>query len=199
MTDTPAEQLADKISDVTCTVGDPTVVFEALLMNIVAQMAACCPSCRQQMARELERNIPAMLDKAAEAQRIALQFGTIKALVRRSNMLSHQEEQIERRRVLENDKRIREQGSTFLAHTHNDLAGGRFAAVGAATVIGSTAVPQYPQASTPFQRDPVPDEPPIGFENPVLDNSACLGEAPPSALLDGVERCTEPRPFRKFR
>ena len=43
MTDTPAEQLADKISDVTCTVGDPTVVFEALLMNIVAQMAACCP------------------------------------------------------------------------------------------------------------------------------------------------------------
>ena len=114
-------------------------------------------------------------------------------------MLSHQEEQIERRRVLENDKRIREQGSTFLAHTHNDLAGGRFAAVGAATVIGSTAVPQYPQASTPFQRDPVPDEPPIGFENPVLDNSACLGEAPPSALLDGVERCTEPRPFRKFR
>jgi hypothetical protein len=47
-------------------------------MNIVVQMTACCPSCRQQMARELERNIPAMLDKAAEAQRIALQFGTIK-------------------------------------------------------------------------------------------------------------------------
>jgi hypothetical protein len=42
---------------------------------------------------------------------------------------------------------------------------GRFAQVGAATVIGSTAVPQYPQASAPFQRDPVPDEPPLGFDN----------------------------------
>jgi hypothetical protein len=92
-------------------------------------------------------------------------------------MLSHQEEQIERRRVLENDKRIREQGSTFLAHTHNDLAGGRFAAVGAATVIGSTAVPQYPQASTPFQRDPVPDEPPLGLDNPARACCFSLGSS----------------------
>jgi len=41
-------------------------------------------------------------------------------------MLSSQEEQIERARTLENDRKVREQGSTFLSHTHSDL-GGRYA------------------------------------------------------------------------
>jgi hypothetical protein len=40
---------------------------------------------------------------------------------------------------------------------------GRFAQVGAATVIDSTATPQYPQASAPFQCDPVPKEEPLGY------------------------------------
>jgi hypothetical protein len=46
---------------------------------------------------------------------------------------------------------------------------GRFSQIDAAYVVGSTALPHYPQASTPFQRDPVPDEPPLGLDNPALE------------------------------
>jgi hypothetical protein len=110
-----------------------------------------------------------------------------------------QREQAERRRVLANDQRVREQTGTFMSHTHSD-AGGRFSAVGAAYVIGSTAVPQYPQASGPFQRDPVPDEPPLGFDNPALEFTApavsqgLTGDADVPSLtpLDDVERAASP-------
>jgi len=75
-------------------------------------------------------------------------------------MLQSQEEQEERRATLDNDRRVREQqGGTYLSHTHNDLAGGRFAAVGAQTIVGQSPNP-YPAASA-HQRDPVPDEPPL--------------------------------------
>jgi hypothetical protein len=80
---------------------------------------------------------------------------------------SKAEEQAERRRVLQNDARVREQGATFMSHTHSD-AGGRFAKIGAASVIGSTAVPQYPAASAAHQIQ-LPDEPPLGFDNPELE------------------------------
>jgi hypothetical protein len=87
-------------------------------------------------------------------------------------MLSSQEEQHDRREVQRNDLRVRqqqqEQGSTFLAQTHNDT-GGRFSAVGAAHVIGSTPVPQYPAASAPFQSDPVPNEEPTGYRIDALE------------------------------
>jgi hypothetical protein len=121
-------------------------------------------------------------------------------------MLSSQEEQAERRRVLANDARVREQTGTFMSHTHSD-AGGRFAQVGAATVIGSTAIPQYPRASTPFQRDPVPNEPPLSaYDNPAFEPSmvsACPvegigGPADPSAPLD-VERAGPSPHSRTFR
>jgi hypothetical protein len=42
-------------------------------------------------------------------------------------MLSSTEEQDERRRVLANDQRVREQTGTFMSHTHSEL-GGRFSA-----------------------------------------------------------------------
>ena len=51
-------------------------------------------------------------------------------------MLSSQEEQIERARTLENDRKVREQGSTFLSHTHSDL-GGRYALVSPQTLGAS--------------------------------------------------------------
>src|SRR5215471_6898026 len=72
-----------------------------------------------------------------------------------------QRDQIERRATLDNDRRVRaqEQTGTYFSHTHDD-AFGRWREHGAAFVVGSTAVPQYP-AST-FQSDPVPDEPPTG-------------------------------------
>jgi hypothetical protein len=65
---------------------------------------------------------------------------------------------------MEQRERPPRDSSTFLNHTHSD-AGGRFAAVGAATVMGQTPNP-YPAlpASLPWDgADPVPDEPPLGY------------------------------------
>jgi hypothetical protein len=82
-------------------------------------------------------------------------------------MLSRQEEQSERREVLENDKRVREQGSTFLAHTHNG-AGGRFAAISSPTVIGAEATPKYPQGPA-WCADQTGIEPPLNYSVNALE------------------------------
>jgi hypothetical protein len=76
-------------------------------------------------------------------------------------MLSKHEEQNDRLEVLENEKRLREQGSTYMAHTHNDV-GGRFAAISSPHVVGSESIPKYPAAF--LQHDPVPDEPVLGVD-----------------------------------
>jgi len=84
-------------------------------------------------------------------------------------MLSRQEEEAERRATLVNDRRVREQsqqaGTTFKAFADADAEiPGRFQNISAAHVVGSAPTPKYPAASPPFQRDPVPDEPPLGVE-----------------------------------
>jgi hypothetical protein len=76
------------------------------------------------------------------------------------------EDQAERRSVLRNDARLRDQSrngdtSSYINHYSPEM-GGRFSNVGAATVVGTTPNP-YPAASAPFQRDPVPDEPGLGY------------------------------------
>ena len=83
-------------------------------------------------------------------------------------MLSKHEEQDERRRVLDNDRKVREQGSTFLAHTHNDV-GGRFAAISSPVVVGENQIPNYPAAY--HQVDPVPDEPCLGIDVNAMDTT----------------------------
>jgi len=134
-------------------------------------------------------------------------------------MLSSQEEQAERRRVFAQDQSLRNQGGTFHQHAlaEAETPRGRFSAVSAAYVVGSTATPQYPQASTPFQSDPVPDEPPLGFDNPALEplglasSSAPVaqGNSPnpalaPSAPLDveqpglGLSKMTAQQPEASF-
>jgi hypothetical protein len=123
-------------------------------------------------------------------------------------MLNKQEEDRERRETLLNDQRVREQSGTFLSHTHMD-EGGRFAQVTNAYVVGSTALPQYPQASAPFQCDPVPDEPPLGLDNPALEppsvlaevqaTSAPVSEAPSSIHAADVEPDTGARSSRPYR
>ena len=77
--------------------------------------------------------------------------------------LSRHEEQNERLEILENEKRLRDQGSTYMAHTHNDT-GGRFSAVSNPKVIGSTPNPAtaYPRAY--LNHDPVPDEISLGVD-----------------------------------
>jgi hypothetical protein len=94
-------------------------------------------------------------------------------------MLSNQEDQGERRRVLANDARVREQSGTFFSHTHMD-EGGRFAQVSNAQIVGADPIPNYPAASAAHQIQ-LPDEPPLGFDNPALENStvACPVEAQP--------------------
>jgi hypothetical protein len=81
-------------------------------------------------------------------------------------MLSKHEEQADRREVIENEKRLRssssDQGSTFLAHTHNDT-GGRFSAISNPTVIGTEATPKYPQGPA-WCADPSGIEPPLGVD-----------------------------------
>jgi hypothetical protein len=96
---------------------------------------------------------------------------------------SDQEDQAEKHRTLFNDARVRDQlrngdTGTFLSHTHIDDAGGRFAAVNAATIVGSEPAVKYPQlpSSSPWHgSDPVPDEPPLGYRidaMPELENPA---------------------------
>ena len=87
-------------------------------------------------------------------------------------MLSSQEEQAERRRVFAQDQSVQRQATTMhqFAQADAQTPRGRFSQIDAAYVVGSTALPQYPQASTPFQRDPVPDEPPLSaHDNPALE------------------------------
>jgi hypothetical protein len=79
----------------------------------------------------------------------------------------HQREQQERREYIEDERRKRQQGSTFHQHAIADAEfdRGRFTANEKVTVIGSSETPQYPQLpSGPWSgQDPVPDEPPLGF------------------------------------
>jgi hypothetical protein len=120
-------------------------------------------------------------------------------------MLSKQQEQQQRLEVLHNDRDLRDQTGTYMSHTHSD-AGGRFSAVGAATVIGSTSVPQYPQASAPFQCDPVPPEEPLGYRieaMPELEPGP-LSRAQDTCDLIDAQQGTSQRdvstpPFRNYR
>jgi hypothetical protein len=82
---------------------------------------------------------------------------------------SDQEEQAERRRVLANDARLRDQSrdgntGTYLSHTHSEL-GGRFAVTEHQIITGavSPSPPPLPTNSPWSGSDPVPDEPPLGY------------------------------------
>jgi hypothetical protein len=121
-------------------------------------------------------------------------------------MLSRQEEDRERRQVLKNDARVRDQQgvSAYIDHQHDEMLG-RFSQIGATNVIGSTAVPQYPAASA-HQRDPVPIEPPLGYriddlnpsdpvELPSFSQQETGDPTAPSStipLIDDVERVGSP-------
>jgi hypothetical protein len=66
----------------------------------------------------------------------------------------------------------------------DETRGGRYgAALPTTHVVGSTAVPNYPQASAPFQFDPVGLEPPLGFDNPALE---------PTSLATSPAQATDP-------
>jgi len=84
-------------------------------------------------------------------------------------MLTDQEEQAEKRRVMLQDADVRNRSrngdtGTFLSHTHIDDAGGRFAAVNAAKIVGQSPAiaASYPAASAAHQTE-LPPEEPLGY------------------------------------
>ena len=110
-------------------------------------------------------------------------------------MLTDQEEQAEKRRVLLQDADVRrrqqEQSSgTFLSHTHIDDAGGRFAAVNAAKIVGQlpTIAASYPAASAAHQTE-LPPEPSLGFS---IDEMPGLEPSMPTPCSSSVEATGDP-------
>ena len=103
------------------------------------------------------------------------------------------EDQAERRRVLLNDARVREQArngdtGTYLSHTHSEL-GGRFALTEHQTITGvvSPAPPPLPANSPWHGSDPVPDEPPLGYDinaMPELETSTGVSPVSPPVATD---------------
>lgn len=79
-------------------------------------------------------------------------------------MLSAQIEMEEKREVLANERRLREQGSTLSQFAQSEAAEarGRFTAHEQSTVVGASSVPKYPAAY--LQHDPVPTEPSLGVD-----------------------------------
>jgi hypothetical protein len=106
------------------------------------------------------------------------------------------DEQRERRETFAQDLDLRRrqereqqaQGSTFLAHTHVDDAGGRFAVVHETTIVGSSLVTKYPQLSSGPWAGPdiVPPEPPLGYRINDVEptGSSPCGEATGPASAD---------------
>jgi hypothetical protein len=93
-------------------------------------------------------------------------------------MFSSQDEQAERRRALDNDRKV--QGTTMHAFTQADaeIPRGRFGlAQPSPYVVGSTAVPIYPAAA--LQHDPVGLEPPLSYR---VDELPEPEPAPPSSV-----------------
>ena len=86
---------------------------------------------------------------------------------------STQDEQILRKRTLDNDRKVREQqGTTMQAFAQADAEiPGRFAVVANAQVVGQTPIPNYPAASSPWQGpDLVGPEPPLSaYDNPTFE------------------------------
>jgi len=107
-------------------------------------------------------------------------------------MLESQIDQIERNRVLDNDRKVRE-GGTFHAFAEADAATplGRFSAIANAQVVGATAAPSYP-ACSPALSVQLPDEPPLGFDNPALEPPTLS----PSAVQAGEPIPGERAPLR---
>jgi hypothetical protein len=122
-------------------------------------------------------------------------------------MLESQIDQHERKQVLRNDLKVRqqqEQSGTYLSQTHSDL-GGRFSVVDAQTVVGADPIPAYPAAAA-HQRDPVGQEPALGYRIDELEPSFPSVQAPDPTSADAhsgdVQRTgvgpSSNKPFRRY-
>ena len=82
--------------------------------------------------------------------------------------------QDEKRDTLQNDRRVRD-ASAYVDHVHDDNDGGRFKNQTTRITVGSRPLVEYPALppNSPWARDPVPDEPPIGVD---LSAAPIVGE-----------------------
>jgi len=93
-------------------------------------------------------------------------------------MLENQIDQHERRAVMQNEQRVREEQQRVFAQDQSlpkeattmhqfaqadaETPRGRFSAVEAQVVVGANPIPNYPAAAH-HQADPVGQEPPLGY------------------------------------
>ena len=116
-------------------------------------------------------------------------------------MLENQIDQHERRAVMQNEQRVREEqqrvfaqdqslpnrATTFhqFAQADAQTPRGRFSAIDAATVVGANPTIDYPAGPT-WSADPGAQcvEPPLGFDNPAFE--------PSTALLSSSDEATGP-------
>jgi hypothetical protein len=109
-------------------------------------------------------------------------------------MLESQIEREERKEVLRNDLRVKDQSNTMLGFTHDEV-GGRFKEVASSNVIGTTAIPPYPAASGPWQGpDLVGDEPPLAFDalEPFSGNPAAQEAGEPTDAVGSPRNSLDP-------
>ena len=103
--------------------------------------------------------------------------------------------QSEKRNIMRQDADVRRRQQeqsrngdtgTYLSHTHDDTSGGRYAAIGSAMVVGAKAdvASVYP-AAAPHQRDPVGQEPSLGY--PIDEPSAVISLHSPVEATGGAE------------
>ena len=114
-------------------------------------------------------------------------------------MLENQIDQLERKRVLDNDRKVRGASMHAFAEADAAIPLGRFTQVTAATVVGSTsnAAAAYPAASAAHQTE-LPPENPLGYaidEMPLEPSSSVAQATDPTSTdapspnpLDDVQR-----------
>src|SRR5262245_49042886 len=86
--------------------------------------------------------------------------------------------QRERREVLRKDRRVREATyHSVVLGSIDDERGGRYATPDSKTTVVGASPIAYPTqpANSPWHRDPVPDEPPLGYAIDEMEPSPTLG------------------------
>ena len=100
--------------------------------------------------------------------------------------------QAERRRILDNDRKASTYSRVAQSEAE-DLAGGRYAAMGKPSVTGSTPAVRYPAqpANSPWHRDPLPTEPPLGVS---VEEMKPVGEPHEVRASEAQPAATDPAP-----
>jgi hypothetical protein len=108
----------------------------------------------------------------------------------------HQREQQERRETLQNDRKVREQGTTLsqFAQAEANEVGGRFSGHEKATVVGAQESPAYPAAPN-WAFDPAGVEPALGIDINAIEPTGEPHEIAASIAAQNASTLEQPPPF----